>query len=95
MARKDKVHHIVRAALEKDGWTISDDPYYVKSFDSDYEVDLGAEKFISAEKGLQIIAVEVKSFLSASFAYEFHRVLGQYLNYAPLITHKNPTACCI
>ena len=62
MARKDKVHDVVRTALENDGWTITDDPYYVKSFDADYEVDLGAEKLLGATKGLEKIAVEAKSF---------------------------------
>lgn len=27
MAARDKYHHIVRKALEKDGWTIPHDPY--------------------------------------------------------------------
>ena len=48
MARKDKVHDVVRTALENDGWTITDDPYYIKSFDADYEVDLGAEKLFAS-----------------------------------------------
>jgi hypothetical protein len=36
---------------------------------------------IAAEKGNEKIAIEVKTFLAASFGNEFHAVLGQYINY--------------
>jgi hypothetical protein len=54
----------------------------IETDDVDFEVDLGAEKIIAAEKEGQKIAVEVKSFLAASFVYEFHRVLGKWNNYS-------------
>ena len=57
-------------------------PLYYRTDDVDYQVDLGAEKIISAEKGNEKIAVEVKSFIASSFVYEFHRILGQFLNYS-------------
>jgi hypothetical protein len=38
-------------------------------------VDLGAERLIAAERNLEKIAVEVKSFLAASTIYEFHLVV--------------------
>ncbi len=47
----------------------------------DYEIDLGAEKLLEAEKGSEKIAVEIKSFLKTSLVNEFHGVLGQYLVY--------------
>jgi XisH protein len=53
----------------------------MSEYDPDWEVDFGAEKMIAAFRGKKKIAVEVKSFTQQSFAYEFHRVLGQYLNY--------------
>ena len=56
----------------------------------DYEVDLGAEQLFAAEKGTQKIAVEVKSFVSPSLAYEFHSVLGQYLNYHTFMAIQEP-----
>ncbi len=57
---KDIYHIIVRIALEKDGWTITNDPYLIpRNNKRPYEVDLGAEKFIAAEKGMEKIAVEV------------------------------------
>jgi hypothetical protein len=79
---KDLYHYIVKEALIEDGWTITDDPYFIETEDVDFEVDLGAEKIIAAEKAEKKIAVEVKSFVATSFVYEFHRVLGQWNNYS-------------
>lgn len=53
-----------------------------------YEIDFGAEKIVAATKDNRKIAVEVKSFLTISLAYEFHRVLGQYLNYRTFLGLK-------
>jgi hypothetical protein len=77
---KDFFHSIVREALEKDGWLITHDPYKLMILESKSEIDIGAEKLFAAEKQNQKIAIEVKSFLSLSFGYEFHSALGQYLN---------------
>ncbi len=77
---KDMYHDLVKEALIAEGWTITDDPYKV-SVDTKWEIDLGAEKLIGAEKEDRKIAVEVKSFLAPSFSYEFHGVIGQYFNY--------------
>jgi XisH protein len=87
---KDLFHKTVKTALENDGWTITHDPYFVKSLKADYEVDLAAEKIIAAEKGSTKIAVEVKSFIKPSFAHEFHSALGQYLNYLALMKLQEP-----
>jgi hypothetical protein len=81
MAR-DKIHTIVKQVLLNDGWTITHDPYIIETKDVDYEVDLGAEKIVAAEKSGKKIAVEIKSFIATSFVYEFHRILGQMLNYS-------------
>ena len=78
---KDRYHYLVKEALIKDGWIITHDPYTLRDWDPDWEIDFGAEKIIAAEKENEKIAVEVKSFLELSFAYEFHKALGQYLNY--------------
>ncbi len=67
MAR-DKVHEAVKVALQKDGWLITHDPYQLRTLDVEYEIDLGAEEMVAAEKGGRKIAVEVKSFLRGSFA---------------------------
>lgn len=80
---KDLYHQAVKIALEREGWIITDDPYYLtdKAQKMHYEIDLGAEKLIAAEKGIEKIAVEVKSFLRQSLPNEFHTVFGQYMIY--------------
>ena len=49
---KDIYHNLVRQALENEGWTITHDPFYLPSGlgGKKVEADLGAEKFIAAEK---------------------------------------------
>lgn len=66
MSAKDKFHGIVKSALEKDRWTITDDPLRIEWGLVEVYIDLGAEKIIGAEKEGQKIAVEVKSFLAQS-----------------------------
>ena len=80
---KDIFHQAVRNALIKDGWTITHDPFQLedKSIKMAYNADLGAEKMLAAEKGLDKIVVEIKSFLKLSLANEFHTILGQYVTY--------------
>jgi hypothetical protein len=80
---KDIFHNAVRNALIKDGWTITDDPFRLENKEKRmaYEADIGAEKMLAAEKGLDKIVVEVKSFLKLSLANEFHTILGQYMTY--------------
>jgi XisH protein len=89
MAR-DKYHYHVREALVKDGWTITDDPYYIITPALNYPVDLGAEKIIGATKDNKKIAVEIKSFLAESLPNEFHTALGQYLDYETGIEDQEP-----
>ncbi len=80
---KDIFHNAVRNALIKDGWTITQDPFRLedKNVKMVYEADLGAEKMLAAEKGMEKIVVEVKSFLKLSLSNEFHTILGQYMTY--------------
>ena len=90
MAAKDKIHDSVVLALQKDGWTITHDPYILKVLGMEYEVDLGAEMILAAEQEDRKIAVEIKSFIQGSFVYEFHQVLGQFLNYKLCLEEKEP-----
>jgi hypothetical protein len=81
MAR-DIFHDAVRHALEKDGWTITADPFRLSvGADMDFFIDLAAERLIVAERKNERIAVEVKVFAEQSKTHEFHNVLGQYINY--------------
>ena len=89
MAR-DVFHNAVRHALEKDGWTITDDPYTFESHDFPLQIDLGAERLIAATKENERIAVEVKSFIGSSAISEFHTALGQYLNYRLALSIADP-----
>jgi hypothetical protein len=90
MAR-DLFHHVVKRALEKDGWTITADPLELRfGLETRYFIDLAAERLIAAERGAEKIAVEVKSFLETSKTHDFHSALGQYLNYRVALQLKLP-----
>lgn len=78
---KDIFHDTVKLALQKDGWTITHDPYRLRYGISDIYIDLAAEEAIAAEKAGRKIDVEIKSFISDSTISEFHTALGQFLNY--------------
>jgi XisH protein len=86
---KDIYHHTVRTALEKDGWTITDDPLTLKVGGRSDFIDLGAEKLFAAEKEGQRIAVEVKSFISASRVKDLEQALGQYIMYSQILQQQN------
>lgn len=47
MARRDINHHIVRLALEREGWNVTDDPFFVRIGRKSAEIDLGAERAMS------------------------------------------------
>lgn len=84
MAR-DKIHNAVRKALEKDNWVITNDPLNIESGGVAIEIDLAAEKFILAEKDTSKIIVEIKSLSKRSLLYDFHGVIGQYLDYRGIL----------
>jgi XisH protein len=84
MAR-DNIHIAVRKALEKDNWTITNDPFYLESGGVQVEIDLAAEKFIIADKGMSKIIVEIKSLSRRSLLYDFHAALGQYIDYRGIL----------
>lgn len=83
---KDLYHEAVKVALEKEGWAITHDYYQLDlkstgNFMSNLEIDLGAEKLFAAEKGLEKIAVEIKTLSIPSVTYALHNLVGQYINY--------------
>ncbi|MGP1388007.1 MAG: XisH family protein [Thainema sp.] len=87
---KDRFHDVVRAALEKEGWQITADPYEIAVDDVEFEIDLAAEQLLAATRGNQKIAVEVKSFISPSNVSDFHTALGQFLNYRDALEIVEP-----
>ncbi len=81
MAAKDRFHAVVRLALEKEQWNITDDPLRLEVGGTKLEIDLGAEQLLAAERGTEKIAIEIKTFLSDSPLTDYHAALGQFLNY--------------
>ncbi|MCU0571194.1 MAG: XisH family protein [Oculatellaceae cyanobacterium Prado106] len=88
MAR-DRFYNAVRMALEKDGWTITADPYEFSVGEVEFEIDLAAE-ILAAEREDKKIAVEIKSFIGRSSVSEFHTALGQFLNYQFALEEVDP-----
>ncbi len=80
MAR-DIFHENVKEALLKEGWHITDDPLTFKIGKIQVQMDLGAEKFIAAEKGTEKIAIEIKTFSSTSFITALYEAVGKYIIY--------------
>lgn len=85
MPAKDIFHDTVKHALQKDGWTITHDPFPLQIGKKRLAADLGAERLISAEKGLQRIVVEVKSFVGQSDVKDLAQALGQYVLYCQIL----------
>ena len=85
MPAKDIYHDTVKHALQKEGWIITHDPFPLQIGKKRLSVDLGAERLISAEKGLQRIVVEVKSFVGQSDVKDLEQALGQYILYRQIL----------
>jgi len=89
MAQKDIYHETVIKALDKDDWTITDDPFRVRIGRKRLKMDLGAERLISAEKAMRKIVVEIKSFVGRSDVKDLQQALGQYMMYYQVLMVKN------
>lgn len=50
MSKRDLFHYAVRHALERDGWTITDDPLRIEWGGATIKIDLGAERLLAAER---------------------------------------------
>jgi hypothetical protein len=91
MAAKDRFHAVVRIALEKEQWQITDDPPRLEVGGTKFEIDLGAQQLLAAERDQEKIAVEIKTFLSDSPLTDYHAALGQFLNYRLALEISDPT----
>lgn len=91
MSRHDKFHDLVVNALKREGWVITNDPYLLTFGAQELKMDLGAEMPIGAEREGVKIAVEIKSFLSASALTDFCHALGQFTVYRTLIEQTDAT----
>jgi hypothetical protein len=91
VSAKNIYHDAVVNALTADGWTITDDPLWLRYGDQDLYVDLGAErKTLGAEKAGRLIAVEVQSFLGRSPVRDLQQALGQYVMYRLILEMSDP-----
>ncbi|NES69636.1 MAG: fatty-acid synthase [Okeania sp. SIO2D1] len=90
MPAKDIYHDVVKNALIKDGWIVTNDPFRLKWGARELFVDLGLSKLIAAQKAEQKIAVEIKSFTNPSSIADLEQALGQYLLYRAVLEEVQP-----
>jgi hypothetical protein len=90
MPVRDSIHAQIVVALRNDGWIITHDPYRLIFDDEQVYIDLGAERLLAAQRGNEKIAVEIKTFASASVMADVQQALGQYLVYLAAIAENEP-----
>ena len=90
MPQRDLYHNVVRQALIKDGWTITDDPFALEYKGMWVYADLGAERPLAAEKAERKIVVEIKMFGAPSLMTELQKALGQYGVYRTFLKGSSP-----
>ncbi len=76
--------------MGKDGWTITHDPLRVLWQEKALFVDLSAERILTAERGQEKIAVEIKTFASPDAVHEIHSAAGQYVFYRAVLRRLHP-----
>ncbi|MBD2359643.1 XisH family protein [Anabaena minutissima FACHB-250] len=90
MSAKDIFHETVKKALQKEQWVITADPLKFKYGNVNFQIDLGAERVLAAERQGKKIAVEIKSFLNPSAVTDFYAALGQFLSYRLALETTEP-----
>ena len=87
---KDLYHNQVKAALQKESWQITHDPYEIRVGGVEMYIDLAAEQVIAAQRGNTKIAVEINSFINPSTISDFHLAHGQFLDYRYALELEDP-----
>jgi XisH protein len=100
MPPRDTIHNIVKQAIIKDGWQITDDPYVISYGERFLFVDLAATesstldriagRFIGAEYQNSRIAIEIKEFRGPSAIANLEQAIGQYILYQLLLKQVDP-----
>lgn len=90
MPARDNAHQAVVRALKRDGWTVTHDPLRLLWQGKALFVDVGAERMIAAERGMEKIAVEIKSFPNPNAIHEIHPAAGQYIFYRSILKRLQP-----
>jgi XisH protein len=78
MPQYDAHHKTVKCALEKDGWTITHDPFIISVGRRRLLADLGAEKMMDLPRATQKVVIEIKVLGGDSLVNDLHRAIGQY-----------------
>ena len=98
MPKRDNIHDVVKTAIIKNRWEITDDPYVISYGERFLFVDLGATEvvddnvgsFIGAERAGVKIAIEIKEFRSPSAITDLEQAVGQYMVYKLLLNRVDP-----
>jgi hypothetical protein len=92
---RDSIHKVVKQAIARDGWEITDDPYVISYGERFLFVDLGAVDtrgmgLIGARQGDTRIAIEIKEFRGQSQIADLEQAIGQYTLYRLLLQQVDP-----
>ncbi|AUT03579.1 fatty-acid synthase [Nostoc sp. CENA543] len=100
MPPRDNIHTIVKQAIIKDGWEITDDPFVISYGERFLFVDLAANesyistqlpaKLIGAKRQNSRIAIEIKEFRGRSAIADLEQAIGQYILYQLLLNQVDP-----
>jgi len=100
MPQRDALHNLVKQALIKSGWEITDDPYIINIGKRSLYVDIGAleasshgqreGQILGAQREGRRIAIEVKEFRGPSAITDLERAIGQYVLYRLLLNKLDP-----
>jgi len=80
----DKYQNIVVSALQKAGWRVDENPYYIRLDRRAVFVDLSAQR-TDEDAHQQIIILEVKGFEGRSPVHDLEEAVGQYVTYRALL----------
>ena len=90
MAALDRYQNAVVHALEADGWTITNNPLTLSVGERTLYVDVAAERLLAAEKGVQKIAIEIKTFGSPSPVTDLQEAIGKFGMYEDALQELEP-----